>query len=219
MQPQEPNWDRSIAASPRFWGCLAVAVAALLVGVSLWFVQARGRGLLDEITERLGSAARDEVASAPSPSPSPAAEVAVAAPTPEATPQLIDFYGEEDARRSVEEMSEEMRRKLEAMKGSIEAGADPLRVGGEVTPPEIVSRVEPKYTEVARRARITGVVILEAVIDRRGSVVGTRVLKGLPMGLDQAAIDAVSQWKFRPATLGGNPVAVYFTVTVNFRLK
>jgi protein TonB len=76
----------------------------------------------------------------------------------------------------------------------------------------------PRYPDAARAARLQGIVILEIVIDRTGEVADTRVLKGLPMGLDAAAVEAVRTWKFRPATLHGKPVAVYFTVPVSFRL-
>jgi TonB family protein len=94
----------------------------------------------------------------------------------------------------------------------------PYRVGGEVTRPEKVSGDSPAYTELARRARIMGVVIVEAVIDEQGNVTSTRVLKGLPMGLDRAAVDAVEGWKFKPATMHGKPVAVYYLLTVNFKM-
>jgi TonB family protein len=92
-----------------------------------------------------------------------------------------------------------------------------LRVGGEVTPPLLDSRVEPIYPEEARAALVQGIVILEAVIGRAGDIRSVRVLKGLPMGLDQAAIDAVQQWSFKPATRAGRPVSVYFILTVNFK--
>ncbi len=94
----------------------------------------------------------------------------------------------------------------------------PYRVGGEISRPEKVSGDPPAYTELARRARITGVVIVEAIIDEQGNVSSTRVLKGLPMGLDRAAVDAVGAWKFKPAMTYGKPVAVYYTLTVNFKL-
>ena len=94
----------------------------------------------------------------------------------------------------------------------------PYRVGGEVTRPEKISGVPPVYTEIARRARITGVVLVEAIIDEQGDVTGTKVLKGLPMGLDQSAVEAVETWKFKPATLDGRPVPVYYILTVNFQL-
>jgi protein TonB len=67
--------------------------------------------------------------------------------------------------------------------------------------------------------KVQGAVILEAVIDERGNVTSVRVVKGLPMGLDKSAIDAVSRWKFQPATLDGRPVAVYFNLTVNFQVQ
>lgn len=97
------------------------------------------------------------------------------------------------------------------------AGA-PLRVDGAVTRPEKISGEPPVYTEEARRARVQGTVITEAIIDERGDVVNVRVLKGLPMGLDQAAADAVRTWKFKPATLEGKPVKVYYVLTVNFKV-
>jgi protein TonB len=63
------------------------------------------------------------------------------------------------------------------------------------------------------------VVIVEAIIDKNGNVTNVRVLKPLPMGLDQAAVDAVENWKFKPATLNGKPVDVFYNLTVNFRLQ
>jgi periplasmic protein TonB len=95
----------------------------------------------------------------------------------------------------------------------------PIRVGGDVTRPEKISGPNPQYTEIARKARIQGVVIVEAIIDKGGNVTNVRVLKPLPMGLDQAAVDAVQNWKFKPATLNGKPVDVYYNLTVNFRLQ
>jgi TonB family protein len=93
-----------------------------------------------------------------------------------------------------------------------------LRVGGEVKAPTVISKVEPEYSEEARRARISGIVILEALIDKNGNVTDINVLKPLPFGLDQAAIDAVKQWKFKPAMMNGQPVDVVFNLTVNFKL-
>lgn len=98
-------------------------------------------------------------------------------------------------------------------------GTGPLRVGGNVKPPVAVLRVDPIYTEVARRARVEGIVIIEAVIDRQGNVTEAHVLKPLPFGLDAAALQSVKQWKFRPGTLDGQPVPVYYNLTVNFRIE
>lgn len=98
-------------------------------------------------------------------------------------------------------------------------GDTPVRVGGNVKAPIIVQRVEPAYTEIARKARIQGIVIIEAVIDRQGNVTEARILKPLPMGLDQQALAAIRQWKFKPGTLNGQPVPVYYNLTINFRLE
>ena len=95
----------------------------------------------------------------------------------------------------------------------------PIRVGGDVQPPVKLSAPSPQYTEIARKARIQGVVIVEAIIDKDGEVTNVKILKGLPMGLDTAAADAVKRWKFKPATLNGKPVAVIYNLTVNFRLQ
>ena len=95
----------------------------------------------------------------------------------------------------------------------------PYRVGGDVKAPVVINRVEPVYPEEARKARIMGIVIVEAVIDQNGVVKDVEVLKPLPFGLDQAAVDAVKQWTFKPATLDGQPVAVRFNLTINFKLS
>ncbi|HEV8579292.1 MAG TPA: energy transducer TonB [Thermoanaerobaculia bacterium] len=88
-----------------------------------------------------------------------------------------------------------------------------------MTKPVVVHQVQPRYTELARRAGIQGTVIVEAVIDQKGYVTNARVLRGLPMGLDRAAIEAIQQWRFKPATLKDEPVKVFFVLTVNFTIQ
>ncbi|MDE2921431.1 MAG: energy transducer TonB [Acidobacteriota bacterium] len=78
--------------------------------------------------------------------------------------------------------------------------------------------VAPQYPDLAREARIQGVVILKTLIDDEGNVADIEVLKSLPMGLSEAAVDAVKQWKFRPAMVDGTAVPANHHVTVNFRL-
>ncbi|HEX2251845.1 MAG TPA: TonB family protein [Thermoanaerobaculia bacterium] len=95
----------------------------------------------------------------------------------------------------------------------------PIHVGGDVKAPEKISAPQPSYTEIARKARVQGVVIVQAVIDKEGRVTDVKVLKALPMGLDKAAVDAIRNWKFKPATLNGKPVDVYYNLTVNFTLQ
>ena len=95
----------------------------------------------------------------------------------------------------------------------------PIFVTGDVKKPVKIFEVKPQYTEIARKARIQGVVILQTIIDKEGNITDVKVLKGLPMGLADAAVDAVKQWKYEPATLNGKPVAVYFNLTANFQLQ
>jgi protein TonB len=97
-------------------------------------------------------------------------------------------------------------------------GDEPLRVGGDVKAPQLINRVEPSYPEAARKARMEGVVILEAIITANGNVEEVKVLKSVNPLLDAAATRAVQQWKYRPATLNGRAVRVYLTVTVTFNL-
>ena len=99
-----------------------------------------------------------------------------------------------------------------------EVPSGPMRVGGDVKAPVAVRKVDPEYTDLARTARIAGVVVLEAVIDKQGNVDRVKVLKGLPMGLDEAAKRAVREWKFKPGTMNGQPVDVIFSLTINFKL-
>ncbi|MGK2857111.1 MAG: energy transducer TonB [Thermoanaerobaculia bacterium] len=94
----------------------------------------------------------------------------------------------------------------------------PLRVGGNVKAPVVIKRVEIVYPEAAIEARVQGIVIIEAVIDRNGDVRDARVLKSLPLGLDAAAVRAIKQWKFKPGTVDGKPVDVIFNLTVNAKL-
>ncbi len=95
---------------------------------------------------------------------------------------------------------------------------EPLRVGGAITAPVRLVFVNPRYTEIARRARIEGTVILDTVIAPDGSVQDVIVLRGLPMGLTEAAVDAVEQWRYEATTVGGRAVPVRMTLTVRFGL-
>ena len=93
----------------------------------------------------------------------------------------------------------------------------PVRPGGQVKYPTKVHHVAPIYPRLAQDARVDGLVILEAVIAADGRVQDVRVLRSKPL-LDQAAVDAVRQWRFTPTLLNGIPVPVIMTVTVNFEL-
>ncbi len=92
-------------------------------------------------------------------------------------------------------------------------------VGGNITEPVKISGPNPVYPEAARRARIQGVVVLECTIGKDGSVKETKVLRGLPLGLTEAAVEAVQRWQFKPSTLNGKPVEVLYILTVRFNLQ
>ncbi len=96
-----------------------------------------------------------------------------------------------------------------------------LPIGGAISRPQIIpgTKVEPRYTELARQAHVQGVVLLRAVIDERGNVIDVEVRKRLRFGLDEEAVKAVSQWKFTPALLKGRPVKVFFDLTVVFEVR
>jgi protein TonB len=95
---------------------------------------------------------------------------------------------------------------------------DPIRVGGNVQESKLIKKVEPVYPELAKRARVSGVVILQVTVDEEGSVTELKVLRGHPL-LDEEAKRAVQQWKYSPTLLNGEPVPVIATVTVIFNLK
>jgi protein TonB len=97
------------------------------------------------------------------------------------------------------------------------SGPQPIRVGGNIRAPVQISKVEPVYPMIAQSARVSGVVILEAVVGTNGSVTDAKVLRSIPL-LDQAALDAVRQWQYEPTLLNGVPVPVIMTVTVTFTL-
>jgi TonB family protein len=98
-------------------------------------------------------------------------------------------------------------------------GGGPYRPGSGVTPPRLLKEVRADYTDEARRANVSGEVVLEIVVRRDGSVGDVRILQRLGSGLDQRAVQAVRQWRFAPATLKGTAVDVIVEVAVEFKLR
>ena len=84
--------------------------------------------------------------------------------------------------------------------------------------PSIVYRVEPTYSEEARKAKYQGSVFIQIVVDENGDVKDIRVVRPLGLGLDEKAIEAVAKWRFKPGMKDGKPVAVIANVEVSFRL-
>ncbi len=97
-------------------------------------------------------------------------------------------------------------------------GGGVYRIGGGVSKPEVISKVEPEYSEEARKAKFQGVVLLDIVVDEKGNPRDVKVARALGLGLDQKAIEAVQKWRFRPGMKDGKPVAVTARIEVNFRL-
>jgi protein TonB len=93
--------------------------------------------------------------------------------------------------------------------------AEPVRVGGAIKAPALVTKVDPLYPEMARQAHIQGDVVLEATVGVTGEVQTVKVLKSVAM-LDQSAMDAVKKWRYSPLTLNGTAVPFILTVTVHF---
>ncbi len=98
-------------------------------------------------------------------------------------------------------------------------GQGPIHLGDGIEAPKKLFGPQPRYTEEARQARIQGTVILQAVVDVEGNVTDVKILKGLPLGLDESAIETVKTWKYEPARRGSERVAVYLSVLVNFSLQ
>jgi TonB family protein len=97
-------------------------------------------------------------------------------------------------------------------------GGGAFRVGGGVSAPKAIYDPDPDYSEEARHAKFQGTVLLWVVVGADGRPRDIRVIRSVGMGLDQKAIEAVTQWEFEPAILDGHPVAVQVNIEVSFHL-
>jgi protein TonB len=98
-------------------------------------------------------------------------------------------------------------------------GADGVliyRIGGDVTAPVATHRVDPPYPANALKAKAGGIYIVEVIVDEHGNVTSPKLLFGENADLGKAAVDAVRQWKFKPAMRNGSPVRVFYNLTVSF---
>ncbi len=101
----------------------------------------------------------------------------------------------------------------------VDGVAEPVyKPGKGVTFPRQIYNLDPEFSDEARRRKIEGVVALSAIVTSKGDTTEIKVLHGRGYGLDEQAVDAVRQWKFRPATKDGNPVSVEVNIEVDFRL-
>lgn len=228
-----PSVSRSAAARARLvpfsvalhvLGLAAVMIAPLVAVGPLPPLRAPlSYHVTDVVIPRLppdGIPGRRAVSSAPRSSPAPAQPAPTTAP---ASLEVMDLPAGGPVTGSLDGAGESagLPDGLDAY-GAMQApvappSAAPQRVGGRIRPPQRVHDVPPVYPAIAQQARIEGMVILEAVIGPHGRVEDLRVLRSVPL-LDQAALDAVRQWRFTPTLLNGEPVAVAMTITVQFRL-
>lgn len=97
-------------------------------------------------------------------------------------------------------------------------GGGTYQVGGGVSPPVVIFSVEPEFSDEARRAKYQGVSVVSLIVDAHGMPQRVRVIRKLGMGLDEKAVEAVQQYKFKPAMFQGHAVPVVINVEVNFRI-
>ena len=93
-----------------------------------------------------------------------------------------------------------------------------MHIGGSVRPPSVLYSVEPEFSEEARKAKFSGNVQVYLWVDENGLPSHVRVVRGVGMGLDEKAIEAVRQYKFKPAMMNGKPVKVDLYIDVNFQI-
>jgi TonB family protein len=134
---------------------------------------------------------------------------------------LAKFYADagrqNDAAQALSRATELVRRARLGPAASA-GGQAPVRVGGDIAEPRKIMDAKPVYPQAALENKVSGIVIVEVVIDGAGGVRDAKVLRSQPM-LDQAALDAVRKWRFTPTLLNGAPVEVIMTVTVNFSVS
>lgn len=97
-------------------------------------------------------------------------------------------------------------------------GGGPRRIGGGVSAPQVIFQVEPEFSEEARKAKVAGNVLVNLWVDTNGNPSHVRVIRGVGMGLDEKAVEAVRQYKFRPAMENGRAVLVELNIEVNFQI-
>jgi protein TonB len=97
-------------------------------------------------------------------------------------------------------------------------GGGVRRIGGGVSSPVVIYQVEPEFSEEARKAKFMGIVTVNLIVDSKGMPQNVHVLRGVGMGLDQKAVEAVRQYRFKPAMAEGKPVPVELNVQVDFQI-
>jgi protein TonB len=97
-------------------------------------------------------------------------------------------------------------------------GGGVRHIGGGVSAPVLIYQVDPEFSEEARKAKVAGIVVVNLLVDQNGMPRNVRVVQGIGMGLNEKAVEAVRQYKFKPAMEGGKPVTVEMNIEVNFQI-
>jgi len=145
-----------------------------------------------------------------------APESAAAAVTMETYAQFLNEQGREGDAGALKSRAAAIR-KANA-KPAPALPADVYRVGKGVSAPAPIQRGEPVYSEEARVAKLQGTVVVQVVIGTDGRAHEAHILRGLGLGLDENAVEAISRWQFKPGEKDGQPVKVAATIEVNYRL-
>jgi TonB family protein len=145
---------------------------------------------------------------------------ALAATIMELYAQFLTRQGRAGEAQPLRKQSAEIRKALgaQALSATQNTTSNVYKIGGDVTVPVLLSKVEPEYSQDARAAKYQGTVLMYVEIGTDGAAHNIRISRGLGLGLDEKAIQAVTQWKFKPSTKDGQPVTVRANIEVNFRL-
>ena len=130
--------------------------------------------------------------------------------------RFLKNQGRDAESKTIEANAVAVARILLPSQAPVRAGV--LKVGAGVTPPRVAAKVEAQYSEEARYAKYEGTVVLQIEIRPDGSADNINVTKGLGLGLDDKAVEAIRKWRFNPATKDGSPVTVAAMIESNFRL-
>lgn len=227
-----------VQTGSRYTIVLSVAAHVLIVSAVV-IVPLMATGAMPPLATDIPIFTLAELPPAPPPLPTPPAPATAQAPVtnPDAAPvDMPDEIGPELPPRIVGEVVEgavptlgptgtgfgpgvNVGRNTDApIPPPIPAPQKPVRPGGDIREPVKVKHVPPMYPQIAINARISGRVVIDAVIGTDGVVREARILSGVPL-LNQAALDAVKQWRYTPTTLNNVPVPVIMTVTVQFNLQ
>jgi len=121
-------------------------------------------------------------------------------------------------RDAIGEILKEMKKPAVVTRPEPPVRRTPVRVSGIIQEGKLIHRVDPVYPRLAVQGRISGTVVLEATIDEEGAVTNLKITEGSPL-FNEAAYDAVKQWKYMPTLIGGEPIPVLASVTVIFRIR